>query len=74
MALIDAEETQVMAAVTHHSRGGHVYTGHGTWGHVVGDMAQNYTVSKGRGQILSQRHLRRKLGYKIYFSKKQEVF
>ena len=52
-ALIDAEETQLMAAVTHHSGGGHVNAGHGTWGHVVGDMAQNYAVSKGRGQVLS---------------------
>ena len=49
VALIDAGESQVIANVTHHSGGGHVYAGHGTWGHVVGDMAQNYAVSKGRG-------------------------
>ena len=61
VALIDAEEAQVIANVTHHSGGGHVYAGHGTWGHVVGDMAQNYAVSKGRGQVLSQRHLQSKI-------------
>ena len=59
-----------MAAVTHHSGGGHVNAGHGTWGHVVGDMAQNYAVSKGRGQVLSQRHLRRKFGLDNSFFKK----
>ena len=61
VALIEAGEAQAIANVTHHSGGGHVYAGHGTRGHVVGDMAQNYAVSKGRGQVLSQRHLQSKI-------------
>ena len=35
---------QIYSKVTHHGGGGHVYAGHGTRGHVVGDMAQNYAV------------------------------
>ena len=68
VALIDAGESQVIANVTHHSGGGHVYAGHGTWRHVVGDMAQNYAVSKGGGQVLSQRHLRL-ISFHFYFRK-----
>lgn len=46
---------------THHSGGGDVDAGDGSWSHVIGKVTEHHPVCQGGSQVAGQRHLQTSL-------------
>ena len=60
MAMAMTMTTMTMIC-THHSRGGDVDAGDGSWSHVICEVTEHHPVCQGGSQVTGQRHLQTSL-------------